>query len=124
MFVNISNHPSSKWSHEQLSAARNLSTEISGDAVIVDIAFPNVPPTASLSEVRQLVRETIAILPFDPADVGGHVVHVMGESGFVHSFLSMLNGMCVLVHSTTERIVQEVDGNKIVTFRFVQFRMY
>lgn len=124
MFVNISNHPSSKWSAEQKAAAQHLSRECSGDDVIVDIAFPNVPPTASLSGVKQLVLETIRHLPFDPEAVENHVVHIMGEAGFVHSFLSMMEFMVVLVHSTTERTVQDVGGKKVVEFKFIQFRQY
>ena len=48
MFINISNHPSSKWSQEQIIAAKKLG----GD--IIDIPFPIVPTRSSTKEIEAI----------------------------------------------------------------------
>jgi len=56
MFVNISNHPSSKWSTAQRSAAEQLG------GAIIDIPFPNIPATATRQEIAKLAKAMFADL--------------------------------------------------------------
>lgn len=123
MFINISNHPSSKWSDEQRKAA----VEIGGE--IVDIPFPNVPPTAGIGDLIDMA-ETI-IDKINDMRKGGlrggeDAVHVMGEHGLTHRLVDDIWHVfgITCIHSTTERIVEEKDGQKISTFKFVKFRSY
>ena len=117
MFINLSNHPSSGWGKEQLTAAQRI-----GD--IVDLPFPPVAPGASADEVKQMARELVEhILEMgDPATL---TVHIMGEMTLTYSVVAALCPLGVrCVASTTERMVTEVDGKKVSEFHFVQFREY
>ena len=113
----MSNHPSSGWSNEQLTAAQRI-----GD--ISDIPFPIVGPGASTDEVKQMAGELVEqILEMgDPATL---TVHIMGEMTLTYNIVAALSqlGVCC-VASTTERLVTDVDGKKVSEFRFVQFREY
>lgn len=145
MLINLSNHPSKNWSKQQFDAA------IAQFSEVVDIAFPNVPPTASKEEVEDLASEYLhKCLEIDTQAT----IHVMGEMTFVHAFVSMLPLQGVTfrftsewyknhggdfkiytacnmkaVASTSERVSTEKlndDGSvsKTFTFKFIQFRYY
>lgn len=117
MFVNISNHPSSKWGEKQTEAARKWGE-------IVDIQFPNIPPFASEEEVFDIAMEVAKKLKNID---NGSCVHVMGELGATWYIVDyVLSSLCYTdcVYSTTERKVIERDGQKISTFEFVRFRHY
>ena len=73
MFINLTNHPSERWSEEQLNAARCYGE-------IVDLAFPTIEPTFTKEDILFLVKEcTETILGLIEGD---SVVHVMGEMTF------------------------------------------
>jgi hypothetical protein len=117
MFINVSNHPSAKWSAEQLSAAKAL-----GGGEVRDIQFPNVPPAASMTDVAELATNLAA-------QIGDtDVAMVQGEASLCYSLTMRLRkrGLRVVV-ACTERKVQEVtkiDGSveKTAVFAFVGFR--
>lgn len=117
-FINLSNHPSSKWDEVQLAAARKY-----GD--IIDVPFPAVDPHAEPWDIAELAGLTLhnIMCTLDGEDA---VMHVMGEMTFVVSFVQQAANMQFLcVASTTERnTVENPDGTKTVSFRFVQFRKY
>lgn len=123
MFINISNHPSSKWGKEQIEKAKEI-----GNGEVIDIPFPNIDPRWSTDEV---FAEAVKLLDIVHEKVTEfyklHYIHVMGESGFIWAFINVVQNSCrhiTCVHSTTERVVEEKDGQKISVFRFVQFREY
>lgn len=120
MFVNISNHHSSKWSEEQRRAAMELGGEI------VDIPFPNVPPAAGEGDLMDLSDALISKIKTLEECEDVVVVHVMGEAGLTYRVVNdiYLDFKITCVYSTTERIVEEKDGQKISTFKFVKFRSY
>jgi glutamate dehydrogenase/leucine dehydrogenase len=110
MFVNISNHPTSKWGERQLAVAGGQ---------VRDIAFPNVSPTATSEEVvataKNIADELSGIEP--------DTAMVQGEFSLTYVLSRMLIAMgWQVVVATTERNVTEVDGKKVVDFQFVQFR--
>lgn len=115
VFVNISNHPSKKWSESQLNAAKSL---VNGGEVI-DIACPNVASNATEGEVENLAAGLAqTLLPCD-------VVLVQGEMTLVYTLVSMLKEKGTkCVAATTERVVTEKDGVKTSVFNFVKFRQY
>ena len=116
MFINLTNHPSSGWSKEQLKAAQEY-----GD--VIDLSFPNIEPHFTSKEINELAEITIdGIKVLDNAPV----VHVMGEMTFTYAIVSRLKAKGITcVASTTERIVKMMpDGKKISEFKFVQFREY
>lgn len=116
MFINLTNHPSSGWSQEQLNAALQYGE-------IVDISFPIIEPFFTKAEVDELSNVTVeTIKGLDECPV----VHVMGEMTFTYAVVERLKTQGITcVASTTERLVKMMpDGKKISEFKFVQFREY
>ena len=116
MFVNISNHVSSRWGSEQIEAAQAFGGKIK------DVKFPNVSPTATLSDVSVLADELVVNVST------GDVVMVSGEFSLTYALTRRLRAREVkVVVACTERTVEEVvkpDGTteKKAVFRFVAFR--
>jgi len=123
MFINISNHPSSKWSEKQINEALKYYGEI------WDIPFPNINPHWTESQVDIIVNEyfqKVMELKKTKRKSESVYVHLMGESGFVVSLANCLENKFIdVLYSTTERLVTENEnGEKIVKFEFVKFRKY
>lgn len=117
MFINLTNHPSEKWSEEQLKAAHRYGE-------IVDLSFPIIEPTFTKDDIMFLVRECAETI--SRLIEGDSVVHVMGEMTFTYNIVNALKdaGITCLA-STTERNTDITpDGKKISEFKFVQFREY
>ncbi len=117
MFINLTNHPSDKWSEEQLEAARRYGE-------IVDLSFPIIEPTYSKDDIMFLVREcTETIMGIKE---GVTVVHVMGEMTFTYNLINALKdaGITCLASTTERNTIMTPDGKKISEFKFVQFREY
>lgn len=119
VFINLSNHPSARWSAEQLAAT-------AADNVI-DVALPNIPPTASQAEVRRMAKAVAAdAINF----AGGETATAMvaGPFGFCRQAVAELetHGIpCVEAcseRSTREETLPDGTTRKVVTFQFVQFR--
>jgi len=127
MIINVSNHPTDKWSSEQLQAARDLS----GCGVVIDIPHPSVPAGANEQEVARLAWQVFdQIVAAQRRHQGGAcdscIVHLMGEQGFVDYLNQILRLRDVrTIYSTTSRaVVEQEDGTKVSRFRFVRFREY
>jgi len=130
MFINISNHPSSRWDEKQLEAAKSLGGRV------FDLPFPQVDPSASSEEVAELAKKTMSQIwdiikenmtttDTESDDFESVVVHVMGEQVLCWHLLCLLKDRRIpAVASTTERKVEEKDGVKTSVFQFVQFRHY
>lgn len=117
MFINLTNHPSERWSEEQLNAARCYGE-------IVDLSFPIIEPTFTREDIMFLVKEcTETILGLTDDNV---VVHVMGEMTFTHNLVNALKekGITCLASTTERNTIMTPDGKKISEFKFVQFREY
>ena len=118
-FVNISNHPSSKWGEEQLRAASQYGE-------IIDIPFPVVDPSATEEEISDLAQ--ILLMQIDGLHVSKDmipVVHIMGEMTLVFAVVTTLKSWGVIaLASTTVRDSIEKDGVKTSVFRFCKFRKY
>lgn len=118
--VNVSNHPSSKWTDEQKK----------GYPVIHDIPFPNISPTIWQNELDEMVTEfMIAIMDIinKNSEIGieTHAM-IMGEMVFTYRLVTALKlrGVVCLA-STSEREVEEKpNGEKIVRFTFKGWRAY
>jgi len=118
MLLNLSNHPSTRWTNEQLKAAESFGH-------IVDLPFPEVNPIGDEKYIDQLAHE-YSIKVKDFGGVDGLTVHIMGEMTFTFALVNKLKGEGVeCIASTTERIVSELgNGQKQASFRFVKFRKY
>jgi hypothetical protein len=119
IFINFSNHPSDKWSEEQLAAA-----QVYGD--VVDIPFPNIEPAATETDIANLGNDYIQkILEMSPS-----AVMCQGEFTFSYYVISgLLRNNINVLSACSKRIVQEMhDGTdtvkKVSQFKFVGFRRY
>lgn len=115
MLLNLTNHPSPRWSDNQLAAAHD---QFGG---LQDLPFPNIPSGATTEEVDALAEEYLhKVTEAAPA-----AVLLQGEFTFVYALTTRLQAQGVtVVVGTSERNVEERDGKKIVQFDFVQFRAY
>lgn len=118
-FINHTNHPSNRWSAEQIEAAERFGE-------ILDLPFPAINPHASTEEVRRLVADNLQkILELAPA-----AVLCQGEFNYTFEMTARLKSFGVKVlAATSERVFTEEiqpDGStrQISTFRFVRFREY
>ena len=118
MFINLSNHNSSGWSEEQISAAKSFGE-------IVDIKFPEIAPEADRNSIASLAEEYVRMISekYNPKE---DVVHIMGEMCFCFQAIGKLQNLgfrCLA--STTKRIVQtDENGWQKSCFSFVRFRDY
>ena len=119
MLINLSNHPSSLWSKQQLAAAEQYGE-------VVDIPFPLISPYASEEEIETLVEDyRQRVLAYEKP-----VVMLQGEFVFTYRLVKQLkkDGILVLASSTDRKTVenQETDGSttKTSVFEFVGFRAY
>ena len=119
IFINHTNHPSARWSAEQIAASRAYGQ-------IADVPFPAVDAEATAEEVRELVRvQAEKIMEMEPA-----AVLCQGEFNYTFALVERLKRLGVkVVAATSERTVLEEtmsDGStrQVSTFKFVQFREY
>ena len=119
MFINLTNHPSSGWSEEQLKAAHQYSDHI------LDMKFPDIKPEYSTAMVKKFADVMVGIIT-TTCKSEKPVVHIMGEMTYTYHVVSLLKEQGITcVASTTERLVKMTpDGKKISEFKFVQFREY
>lgn len=117
LFINISNHPSDKWSAAQKAAA---------GVEIVDIPFPNVDPNLGEDELDELADNVMKQVQ----EVGKNhcplTAHVMGEMTLTMRLIEKLKniGVTCVAATTNRNVVDNPDGTRTVTFNFVRFRKY
>lgn len=117
MFINLTNHPSEKWSEEQRNAACKYGE-------VVDMSFPIIEPTFTKEDILHFVKVYLEMIEGIMDD--NTVVHVMGEMTFTYNIVYALKSLGIpCLASTTERnTTMTPDGKKISEFKFVQFREY
>jgi hypothetical protein len=118
--INVSNHPSEKWSEAQLQAAQELDGR-----TVIDVPFPNVDPTWDTKRIC-VEAEDLAGFIRNVARGGSRYVMVQGEFSLTYNLVRELrDAYFVPVCATTERVCNEnPDGTRTYTFKFVQFREY
>lgn len=127
IFINHSNHPSNKWTQEQLDAAKDYCRVFNPNAEveIIDVPFPNIDPDDSnIAVAHQAIRQA---QEFEKLSLNHRVIlHVMGEMTYTYNIVKACTDMgIVCIASTTERInAENPDGSKTVQFKFCQFRQY
>jgi len=120
MLINFSNHPSTIWSHEQIEAAKQFGS-------VKDVAFPAVPPEANEQEIASMADKYAEELKQHiSAEKDGSAVHIMGEMTLTFAIVQRLcqHGITCLASTTRREVTFDKDGNKVATFRFIQFRKY
>lgn len=124
LFINVSNHPSSTWSVEQKQAA------LEGGRMLVDIPFPNVPPTVTRNDIKDMGYELIHKIDDVIANYGGSestaTITIVGEFSLtifvIVKLRILLPGLNIVVATSERNTVINEDGSKTISFEFVQFR--
>lgn len=117
VFINLTNHPSDQWSEEQTASATAIGE-------IVDIPFPTVSSDCDKKQIAMLADDYEKRI-LQTAGNRKPVVHIMGEMNLTYAIVHRLRYRGITcVASTTERVAEELDGQKISSFKFVQFRDY
>lgn len=119
MLINLTNHPSSRWSDKQKAAAEEYGE-------IVDMPFPVIDEAGDEKYIATLADEYFNKI-VKLSDTQSVVVHLMGEQTFSYALIKRLRERGITcVASTTKRIVkEEVPGKKSeVIFQFERFRAY
>ncbi len=127
MFINLSNHPSDRWSPAQRDAATTL-----GGGKIVDLQFPNVPPMATTEEVKRMANDIVDKIDEMIDDRSLSAVLVQGEMTLTFSIVYRLSarfdGLNVVSACTERKSIEKVQDDgatvKQSVFEFVQFREY
>lgn len=119
IFVNHTNHPSARWSAEQVAAS-----QLYGE--IKDVPFPAINPRASSDDIKELVEENLEkILALNP-----RAVLCQGEFNYTFALVERLKAAGVVVLAATSERVATVeilpDGSarQSSIFKFVMFREY
>lgn len=118
-FINLSNHSSDNWSAPQIGAAKKYGE-------IIDISFPQIPPTADSLEIDRLVNEYLEIL--SKHEIGA--VMLQGEFVFTYRLVKVLKerGITVVCACSERRVQESTDSEgrtqRISVFEFIQFREY
>ena len=123
IFINLSNHPSSKWDVKQITAALKMVD----NGPIIDVTFPSIEPELEYSDVIDLAKDYFTKVTnlINEYEVDYVVFHIMGEMTFTYNLVKILNDNGYHCYaSTTKRNVVEKDGVKTSVFEFVQFRKY
>ena len=121
MLLNLSNHPSEKWSQKQMDAATFYGE-------VVDLPFPDIDPKAE-SGVIDLIADKFEIkirklLSHESKE--NKFVNIMGELTFCFALTAHLQkyGITCLCSTTTRQTIDNPDGSKTTRFDFVRFREY
>lgn len=119
MLINLSNHSSVHWNHEQLKEASKYGE-------IVDLDFPGVDPFWSEPDIQRAgklyAEKCIELIG---ASIEHSAVHIMGEMTFSYFVISLLKAAGVTCLASTTLREAASDGSlKLSEFRFVRFRRY
>lgn len=114
VIVNFTNHPSAKWSKEQLETAMQYGS-------VVDVPFPQVDPSVSAEEIRELADICVSkIMTLRPS-----AVLCQGEFTLCYNVINGLKKLGVPVFAAcSRRIVEEEGDTRIARFAFEGFREY
>ena len=111
--INVSNHPSSKWSDKQWQ----------GFDVVYDIQFPNVDPNWNTEQVGCLVDHILDEI--NELDVNN--IMLQGEFTLCYLLQNKLSTKTIWIPTTERKVVEVVNADgtvtKNTTFEFVRWRM-
>ncbi len=119
MLINLTNHPSSTWSKEQLITAERLYGSI------IDIPFPSVDPNGNEDYITKLADDYCQRVQ-NTLSGDSITVHIMGEMTLTFAIVNKLqkNGITCIASTTKRCSMEQPDGRTLSVFRFVKFRRY
>lgn len=121
VFVNLSNHPSQKWSEEQIKAVMSVPCTYAPITKIEDVDFPMVDPEASTTDLAKISEKVINDLP-----KGTVSALVQGEYILSSLLVKGLQqrGIACYTATTHRNVIDLPDGKKLTEFKFVRLREY
>lgn len=119
MLINLSNHPSDKWSEAQTAAANEQFGEI------VDLPFPQIEPDATPDDITKIAQDYLNRV-HQKANPETTAIHIMGEMTLTYQLVGMLKdaGYRCYASTTVREVYEQEPGKKTVIFQFVNFREY
>lgn len=119
MLINLSNHPSDKWSELQTAAANELFGEI------VDLPFPQIEPDATKADIAQIAQDYL-IRVDQLGEPINTAIHIGGEMTLTYALVNLLQNVGYRCYASTSRreSIEIEPGKKTVIFQFVAFREY
>lgn len=125
MFINISNHPSARWSKEQKEAAEQY-------GVVKDLTFPNIKPTLTSKNINELVNSIIGdVLTLTNEFPEDNILTVMVQGEFIFTFRLVTElkkaGIKTVAAKTERRVIEKVEDGitkSISEFKFAGFMEY
>lgn len=118
-FINLTNHPHSKWNSKQLCAAMDFGP-------IIDFPFPMISPMDSLAALKSLAEQYYNKI----LSIQDPIVLLQGESVFVYQLVRILENSgipvlaCVSQRHAEEKLLESGQIQKVSYFDFVCFRPY
>ena len=119
VFINHTNHPSDKWSRNQLNEASKIGT-------IVDMRFPDIDPTWDSLQVKNVAAKSFESIK----RIAPNAVLCQGEAVYTFELVTLLKaaGIKVLAACAERNVKEREKGSgiteKISEFRFTGFREY
>lgn len=121
MLINFTNHPSAKWSDEQMQAA------ITTYGSVIDFTFPQVLPTDTTDAIKEKTTDFLTNIKqfISESPETAHAVLVLGEFVFTYQMVRLLelNNIAAVSTVTTREVIEEGE-KKISIFRFLGYRSY
>ena len=120
MLINLSNHPSARWSERQMSEAYKLY------GGVIDYPFPSVKAELSHDEIYKLAYETASNVVHQSPDA----VLCQGEFSLTYALVNILKekGITVICACSERKVTETVDADgkteKTAIFVFIRFREY
>jgi hypothetical protein len=126
VFLNVSNHPSDRWDESQKKGALELFQSSSSEEVKwLDIAYPAIPPQATLPEVKEICDTVVSQIKALVNEGDEVIALVQGEMTSLFYLVPALQKQGIKVFAaTTERVAVENGGVKTSIFKFCKFREY
>ena len=126
MFINISNSPSSKWSKEKLSAAKEIVGEI------VDISLPKVSPDATEEDIDKLTIEIFNKVRPKLEGNSNNVMIINGETeilvfSLIIIFQANFPDIKIVEASSSSELVEKMKNDGLYKYfksTFLKFREY
>ena len=117
MLINLSNHPSDKWSELQTAAANEQFGEI--------VDLPQIEPDATKADIAQIAQDYLIRVDQlgEPMTTS---IHIGGEMTLTYALVNLLQNLGYRCYASTSRreSIEIEPGKKTVIFQFVAFREY
>lgn len=117
LLINHTNHPYALWSQAQKEYTSGHYRDV------VDMAFPNIDPVLTTTEVYQMVCDYQHAIS---TTYDGYDILISGEMTYVYQFVkeAISKGVLCMCATTERRVSEQADGTTVRYFEFIKYRPY